>query len=243
MARIISFGDSWTIGDELLNPEIENYTHLLSNRCNVPYINYGQNGGSFKLISSYIFRNYSPQKGDFALVCIPPDIRDMGEDEEGNFISLYTLYNPKEDLLKYSDLLKKQYLYFMEVITNFKNWSPYHQLLNLFALQQFFLSHQTPILFFNNYGYINYNFGFNGKIDKSLFLSNSSLTTLLGGKDLSQYPAFLNKDGLNDKIFTGKYFEGNNTHPNPEGHKVIADTIYNHKMFQQWLMSTTNTES
>ena len=47
MGKILSFGDSWCYGFELDKPETQCYTHLLSEKINSDYINYGLNGNSF----------------------------------------------------------------------------------------------------------------------------------------------------------------------------------------------------
>lgn len=238
MARIVSFGDSWAYGAELKNPEIENYSYLLSKRTSIPYYNYGANANSLQFITTEIFQKYTPQTDDFILVCVPPDIRSLGERLDGSFMSVFTTI-PEEQT---PTLEKKQFYHFIDVISQLKSWSPYHQLLNLFSIQSYFKSLNIPYLFFTNFGYIDFTFNFQGKIDKNHLLEKS-LTTLLGGNDSNICPSRFSVDGPTPDIFTGKYFKGNNTHPNLEGHKIIADTIYNHKMFQQWLMSTTNTES
>jgi hypothetical protein len=246
MGRIVSFGDSWTYGYELPHPDKENYTFLLGEKCGLPIKNYGSNGHSLSVITSIIFQSYSPLPDDIVLVCIPPDIRWMDEDNHGLFLPLFTLYDHIDDLENFNpqDTLGKQYKFFMEVMVNFKNWAPYHQLLHLFSIQSYLKSLNLSYLFFTNYGYIDFNFNFEGKIDKTHLLSDS-LTTILNGKDSHLKPSHLNTDGPEDwrDIFVGEYFKGNDTHPNKKGHKIIADIIYNHKMFQKWLTLTTNTEN
>ena len=125
--------------------------------------------------------------------------------------------------------------YYKEVITNYKNFSSYFQLLNLYTLQNYLRDLQVNFLFFVNYGNIDYKFKFNGKIDKSNFLINKSLTNFLGGNDLTLTPSKLNTDNIEASIFKSKYFEGNLNHPNIQGHEKIADLIYNNSKFQEWL--------
>ena len=108
-------------------------------------------------------------------------------------------------------------------------------MLNLYSIQNYLSDLQVNFLFFVNYGNINYKFKFNGKIDKSNFLINKSLTNFLGGNDLTLTPSKLNTDNIETSIFKSKYFKGNLNHPNKEGHEKIADLIYNNSKFQKWL--------
>ena len=65
------------------------------------------------------------------------------------------------------------------------------------------------------------------KINKDYFLSEDSLTTLLGAEDwLENYNKHDRKDGPETENFSGKYFEGKLTHPNDLGHQQIAKMIY-----------------
>lgn len=245
MARIISFGDSWAQGSGLKNMETECYTGQLSSKCKVESINWGTGGNSFKVMASQILQFYEYEPDDIVLLCIPPDIRDMGEGSDGGFFSLNI--SDQETLDAEIDKFKvKQLKHFTEVTTQFKNWSQYHLYLNLFAVQSYFKSLNIPYIFFTNYGYIDWGFNFNAHIDRSHMLSKYSLTTLLGGKDQHQYPTYFNDhDGFRMKWLPkyNKNFIPFDSHPSKRGHKIIADTIYNHKMFQQWLMSITNTEN
>ena len=148
MSKILSFGDSWCYGSELDKPETQCYTHLLSEKVNSDYINYGWYGSSFSKITSEVFTK-KINKNDFVLVCIPPDIRFMGETKDGKFISLFL----KEEINK-SEFIQKQFDYYKEVIVNYTNWSSYFQLLNLYSLQNYLSNLQVNFLFFINYGNI-----------------------------------------------------------------------------------------
>ena len=229
MGKILSFGDSWCYGFELDKPETQCYTHLLSEKINSDYINYGLNGNSFSKITNEILTE-GINKSDFILVCIPPDIRFIGEDKNGNLIPLYS-----DDSVNSCEFIQKQMDYYKEVITDYKNFNSYFQLLNLYTLQNYLSDLQVNFLFFVNYGNIDYKFKFNGKIDKSNFLINHSLTNFLGGNDLTLTPSKLNTDNIEASIFKGKYFKGNFNHPNILGHEKIADLIYNNSKFQKWL--------
>tara|TARA_X000001382_G_C3156609_1_gene174771 strand:- start:437 stop:1129 length:693 start_codon:yes stop_codon:yes gene_type:complete len=229
MSRILSFGDSWCYGFELDKPETQCYTHLLSEKINSEYINYGLNGNSFSKITNEILTE-EIDKSDFILVCIPPDIRFIGESPDGKFISLFNTDNKNTD-----KFIQKQFDYYNEVLVKHKNWHPYFQLLNLFCIQEYLTKIGVSFLFFTNYGSIDYSFKFNGKIDKSNFLIDTSLTTFLGGKDSGIIPSSLNVDALEQSCFEGKYFEGNESHPNVKGHEKISNLIYNSSKFQQWL--------
>lgn len=245
MARIISFGDSWAEGSGLKNKKTECYTGQLSNKCNIKAINWGKGGASFKLVASQILQRYEYEPNDIVLLCIPPDIRDMGENSNGNFVSL-TIADQMALDNQTDKFVAKQLKHFTEVTAQFKNWSQYHLYLNLFAIQSYFKSLNIPYIFFTNYGYIDWNFDFNTHIDRSYMLCKHSLTTLLGGKDMYQFPSYFNdQDGFKMEWLPkpNMNFIPFDSHPSKKGHKVIADTIYNHKMFQQWLMSITNTES
>ena len=245
MARIISFGDSWAQGCGLENMKTECYTGQLSDRCNIKSINWGSGGNSFKVITSQILQHYEYEQNDIVLLCLPPDIRDMGENSNGHFIPL-TISTKQDQNDQKDKFVSQQLKYFTEIMTQFQNWSQYHLYLNLFAVQSYFKSLNIPYIFFTNYGYIDWGFNFNAHIDRSHLLSKYSLTTLLGGKDMNQFPNYYNDhDGFKMEWLPklSKNFIPFDSHPSKKGHKIIADTIYNHKMFQQWLMSTTNTEN
>ncbi len=229
MSKLLSFGDSWTEGCELNYPEKECYTRLLAEKTNTPYYNFGTGGNSFSLICNEIL-TYNISKNDFVLVCIPPDIRSIGETKDGEFISLFSTISKNPD-----KFIQKQFDYYNEVLVEHKNWHPYFQLLNLFCVQEYLIKTGSNFLFFTNYGSIDYNFEFNGKIDQSNFLIDHSLTMFLGGEDSDLIPSSLNTDNIEAKYFKTKYFEGNDSHPNAKGHEKISNLIFNSSRYQRWL--------
>lgn len=245
MARLVFFGDSWTAGAELDNPQQDRYASILGSTYKLPILDFSHNGKSFQKITTEIFRDYKYEPGDFVILCIPPDIRDLGENSNGVFTSIHSFDGIDEVGDEMELLLKKQFIHFRDVITQLKNWSPYHQHLCLYAIQSYFSSLKIPCIFFTNYGKLDKDFHFNGKIDRTNFLIQESLTTYLGGNDLTLVPSNLVTDGPTDiqSIFIGKYFEGKLCHPNELGHSRIANLITESNKFQKWLMSKTSTEN
>lgn len=243
MSKIISLGDSWAAGAELVGDEIP-YSKQLSFKTGKKLEDFGQPGNSAGIITVDIFTKANIEPDDFVLICFPPDLRWYGETEEGDFTSLYTIYE-HSDFLNLPKFKKQQFDFYMNTMLKYKNWGHYHFNLFVFSIQSYFNKIGTNYLMFHNYGVLPTTTNFKPVIDYSSFLSESSLTTLLGGKDFGIDTLNLDTDGPEDveSIFSGKYFEGKYTHPNGLGHKYIAELIYNNERFQKWLMSTTNTES
>ena len=238
MARIVSFGDSWTAGAELEEAEVA-YGQQLSELTGRELVDFGRAGNSTGKITSEILTKAHIQAEDFVLICLPPDVRWYGENDNGEFFSLHSIY-PNMDTSEIPEFVLHQHHFYMDVMLKFKNWGKYHFNLFLFSIQSYLNSIDVNYLFFHNYGKLATKSRFNPVIDYSSFLSPDSLTTLLGGEDANIDSLALHSDGpiSTRDISTGKHFFGNDCHPNHSGHKVIADLIYNNNKFQKWLKST-----
>lgn len=243
MARIVSFGDSWTAGEELTENEVS-YGHQLCDRVRIKLEDYGWAGNSTGKITTEILSRADIGKEDFVLICFPPDVRWYGETEDGDFFPLHSIYH-NMDTSNIPPFIMQQHEFYMNTMLQYKNWGKYHFNLFIYSIQSYLESIGGNYLMFHNYGKLPTDSKFNPNIDYSAFLSDRSLTTILGGQDENLDSLALHTDGpINPKdIFTGEYFFGKDCHPNHEGHKIIAELIYNNKRFQKWLTLTTNTEN
>jgi hypothetical protein len=209
---IYCFGDSWSYGSEL-NENENPFVYHLAKDLGEKFINFSSQGNSYSVIVTRIFGNVRDiNSDDTILIVIPPDIRWMDQ-QQGSFISWYY------------EADKERYMSWLGDKTEV--WFRYHASLFTYSIQSALDGIGCKYLFMHNYGgeFI-IDSRFKSLINVDNFLNiKKSLTTLLGGED--SYESWnLKSDGPeeNNKD-SGKYFEGNDTHPNELGHKRIVELI------------------
>ena len=219
---IYCFGDSWGYGAELdFDAGEKPFVELFDEQVK----NYSKSGQGLPIITQDILRNHHLiKKWETVFVVIPPDTRWYTENK-----------NHFENLTIYTDEYpNKRYMDFISDKTSF--WFMYHANLFVYTMQSIFDGIGCKYMFMHNYGgefTIHRDFKKLIKVDKFLDIKNS-LTTLLSSEDgftswksdgpqkvHPSVPLDVEKKGT----FTGKYFEGNQTHPNQLGHYRIKELI------------------
>tara|TARA_B110000503_G_scaffold96050_1_gene144514 strand:- start:292 stop:672 length:381 start_codon:yes stop_codon:yes gene_type:complete len=106
-------------------------------------------------------------------------------------------------------------------------WFIYHHNLFIYTIITMVTQKTKNLILAHNYGKLVIHEWFSDKIDKQYFLSENSLTALLGSTEwLGNYSKHDRKDGPETEHFSGIYFEGKLTHPNDLGHRQIAKILY-----------------
>ena len=205
------FGDSWAEGAELTNEE-KPFAHYLSTLLHSEYQNLGESGTSLGHILQKIITTVDNlDENDTVVVIIPPDIRWYTIDNQYSFKSL-SIGNPQYARL--ADTLSVE-------------WFIYHHNLFIYTIISMITQKTKNLVLAHNYGKLVIHEWFDNKIDRQYFLSENSLTVLLGSDEwLYNYTKHNRKDGPGPEQFFGKYFEGKFNHPNDLGHLQIAMIIY-----------------
>ena len=217
---IYCFGDSWGAGAELKKGE-KPFVELFDEQAK----NFSVPGEGLPMITQRILEwHHVIKKWETVFVVIPPDTRWYTENK--NVFENLTIYTDEYPNKKYMDFISDK--------TSF--WFMYHANLFVYTIQSIFDGIGCKYMFMHNYGgefTIHRNFKKLIKVDKFLDIKNS-LTTLLSSEDgftswksdgpqkvHPSVPLDVEKKGT----FTGKYFEGNQTHPNQLGHYRIKELI------------------
>ena len=158
------FGDSWAEGAELTDSE-KPFAPYLAELLNTSYLNLGMCGASLgHILQTIIARVDQLQEDDTVVVIIPPDIRWYSIHENYSFNSL--LIGMKE----YDDTLSIE-------------WYIYHHNLFIYTIISMVTQKTKNLVLAHNYGKLIIHEWFTNKINKDYFLSEDSLTTLLGAED------------------------------------------------------------
>lgn len=205
--KIMTFGDSWAAGYGLKKDE-KNFTDFLAQFLRCKSKNFGVSSSSLGHILHDFTKNiHTARENDLVIVIIPPDVRWYTESGRGNFTSLL--------------IDNREYQTFVKDKTNY--WFRYHHSLFIYSIHSICSGLGLDHILAHNYGTIDLIKPFDSIIPNNIFLNRyKSLTSLLGAKDYNNYD--LNYDGPPDYLI-GKNFISNDTHPNQEGHKIIAELL------------------
>lgn len=216
MDKLICFGDSWAAGAELDLQTQRPFINWLADLLATPCVNYSKQGSSLGIILHTLVSKITEiNKNDTVIVIVPPDTRWYDENREQGF---YSLMNWQRD--DYFKFLNNKTL----------EWFKYHHAVFIYTIQNILNDIGCKYIMAHNYGQIDEYVQFNLNINFDRFLSHSSLVELLSPTtaEWKSYPTHLplrlqfNEDGPTSRIFSGKYFEGCETHPNELGHKYLA---------------------
>lgn len=216
--RILCFGDSWAAGAEL-KPYEQPFVHWMAQTLSVPYFNFGVQGHSLGMIlHTIVDRLQDIDRNSVVIVIIPPDTRWYDQNQEQGF---YSVQNYQRD--DYFRFLNRKTL----------EWFRYHHALFIYTAQKIFADIGCQYLMAHNYGQLNEYDKYQLPIDFARFLSTQSLTDLLSDQPVGwkSYPEHLpewhryDQDGPGPAVFSGRYFEGCDTHPNELGHRYIAELL------------------
>jgi hypothetical protein len=205
------FGDSWAEGAELNDSE-KPFAFYLAELLNSECQNLGESGMSLgHILQTVITTVDNLTENDTVVVIIPPDIRWYNIDNQYSFKSLSI---GKPEYARLADTLSVE-------------WFIYHHNLFIYTIISMITQKTKNLVLAHNYGQFVIHEWFNNKIDRQYFLSENSLTALLGSDEwLRNYSKHDRKDGPGPEQFFGKYFEGKLTHPNDLGHQQIAKILY-----------------
>ena len=208
--KVYTFGDSWGAGAELKPKEIT-FGKIIADKLNVEHDNLAVEGSSLGVILFTLLQNNNLiTDDDIVLIVVPPDVRWYGMNVNHEF------YPVLLDTDEWKRMLHDKPI----------DWFIQHHNLFIYSIQSVLNSKGCKYIMMHNYGELCIKPEFQTLIDNNVFLSNKSLTSLLSSSDWNNYT--LDSDGPNIK-FTGKYFAGNFSHPNQDGHYRIAELI-NEKM-------------
>lgn len=217
--KVFSFGDSWAFGSEL-NPNDQRYGDVLAKKYNAEHLNMGAPGASLGQLL-YDFLKYATDypfaKDDIVTFIIPPDIRwyNIGPRHGDGPVMCYTTFVGEDE---WNDFAKGKDI----------GWFLYHHNLFIFSIIEVLKKHVDKFLLAHNYGKLEILPQFKNLISfEDVFLSKDSLANMLSFFDsdgYDNYDALMTQDGPG--FFRGKYFEGNDTHPNALGHEKIAELFY-----------------
>lgn len=200
--NIFCFGDSWGYGSEL-NPGEKNFCEVMSEKFNIPLKNYSEPNMSLGLITRLLSLKINEiTDKDLVLVVIPPDARWYTEWKTLNFEDI-SFFKDKSD-----------------------DWFYYHQQLFIFSICELLNKVGCKYLLMHNYGeypLIDRGYIFS-KFSNEKFLDTRSLTELLTNNSSTELSP-IKVEKYQGIIFSGPYF--NESHPNQEGHKKIAEFIIN----------------
>lgn len=213
---VFCFGDSWAYGSELGRKE-KPFAYWYGKETERRVFNFSEPGNSIGVILKRIEEHLPRIKEtDTVLVIIPPDVRWYSQQPGKGFYSIGFGLNEKE------------YLRFLGKKTSV--WFEYHSLLFIYTIQNLLKSKGCKFLLAHNYGHLPSFDKFNFPIDDEIFLSKNSLTHILSNNAVEDKWKNFEEVGINDgptpEMFSGKYFEGNETHPNELGHKKIAEMFF-----------------
>lgn len=211
--NLFVFGDSWGHGSELDLPKEKPFGHWLKLLLNCQHFeNASQPGASLGLVVQRLvgyLKNISDK--DLVVIVVPPDVRWYDQSSSQGWFPLY-LEDPR-----YATFLQDKTV----------EWFEYHHALFLYTAQRILEDIGCDYVLTHNYGKMPDldSYGLKNQTDR--FLSNHSLTTLLSGKDIPWNVYQFESDEPPLEVFSGRYFEGKICHPNEEGHKIIAELIFN----------------
>ena len=211
--NILCFGDSWAYGAELKDNE-KPFVHWVSTSLGLPYRNLGVSGNSLGVIVHDIVENiHLIKEKDIVFVIIPPDSRWYDQNEDG----FYPLYVNDDD--------SRQWIREKTV-----EWFTYHHSVFIYLIQKILNDINCRYILAHNYGELPKKYDL--KIDRSKFLSEKSLLSLLNNENITwnnYSDDLLENNSPGDLHCRGKFFEGCFNHPNELGHKAIAKMLL-HKL-------------
>jgi len=144
--RLITFGDSFTYGQELTNPEESSWPKLVANHLNVELKNTAFPGNSNDRMMEQVLQE-SYTFFDFAIVCFSARTRFYFEDDKGWFT---TIHEMNVENLERAKLTKQLFL-----IAN-EEWLYRRWLTQVIYIQEFLKSRNVKYLFANAFSKENY---------------------------------------------------------------------------------------
>ena len=197
--RLITFGDSYTHGDELKNLNVSSWPALFAKHFNIDLINFGKSALSNDIILENIL-DQTYTKNDLVIVCFSIIDRFGFEDNDGWFTTIPGYLDGVRGIISKSLLA-----------TMNPNWVYKRWLNQIIYLQNYFSNNNINYLFcIANHNYVDHNY-YN---EKYKHLSNAVNTTyFLGWPNLSF-----------DKL-TKHLPQGANGHPLEEGHALFSQFL------------------
>lgn len=139
--RLITFGDSFTYGQELQNPKKDCWPQLVANFLEVPLTNNAFPGNSNdKILEQVLFDTYSFR--DFVIICFSSISRFYFEDHDGWYT---TILNIKQDTDVRNEIISKL------LGSTKEKWLFKRFLTQAIYLQEFLESRQVNYLFVNGF--------------------------------------------------------------------------------------------
>lgn len=204
------FGDSWGYGAEL-NPGEKPFAHALAIRLNQDYTNLSRQGSSLGEITDKVLATtVNITEDDYVVVIVPPDTR------------WYRVHDGfKVQTIKILDERKHK-----ELVMSYNiPWFIYHHNLFIYTIISAIVGKTKKLILAHNYGHLVIINTFKHLIDMNYFLSEDSLTKILSGHEWEHNYITAEMNGPH-VIHPNKYFDGDNVHPNQQGHLEIARLLH-----------------
>lgn len=135
--RLIAFGDSYTYGDELINPQESSWPALFSKKCNIDLLNLGCSAFSNDLILEKVL-DQSYTKNDLVIVCFSIINRFGFQDNDGWFTTIPGSINSIRESVTKSLLatidLDWTYKRWLNQIIYLQNYLAYNKINYLFCI-------------------------------------------------------------------------------------------------------------
>lgn len=221
--KVFCYGDSWAYGSELEQPQIVEhpFVHWFSQKLDLPYINYGQEGASLGIVLNKLSQTIDNiSKDSIVLIIVPPDTRWYDENEQQGFYTLTSSSN--------SSKMKNEYI--LSLNNKTIEWFIYHHMLFIYSIQKLLNDRGCYYIMAHNYGQLPNSDRYHFPIDYDRFLDkDSDITNMLTSKTANWKSYNFESDGPTHDhgSWYGEYFEGKQCHPNEAGHQKIAELLYN----------------
>lgn len=201
LQRLITFGDSFTYGDELKNPKESCWPSILANKLQVPLENKAIIGNSNDYIMSQILKEHYTFF-DFVIVCFSSVTRLHFEDQAGEFKTIEPIedlsYSRNNIIKNLNATLSEEWLY--------RRWIE-----QAIYIQSFLHSRNVKYFFCSGFG--------NEDFQKYDTKQNRKLTELINQK------CFIGWPNKSFNSMTHDYPRGLFRHPLEESHEIFADII------------------
>jgi len=210
------FGDSWVYGSELQNPDTECFTKLVSDEFGAECINLGEEGSSIDY-SVYQFmqiKNSINEQDNVFFFLTERSRTYIGNNHiiagHGAWMDTPGNAHPNNwKWYKYFDCDEQQQWSLDRNLLLLTSTCPNARFANIFSINTSSFVEPSKWLLPSNQCIAQYVLPYVNK-----------------GFNLNDHPELTNEEWEAQKVFVDRYFEGGNaSHPNKEGHQVIAEEI------------------
>lgn len=214
MKTLWGFGDSWGIGWGI--DPAGCYTQLVGNQLELPVKNLSIEGASMgHILYTFLDASVKFKPSDLVLVTLPPDTRGY-RIYPGHALSIFSTEPGGE--------ISPEYVSMLEHIDYSAAWFEWHHSIFQNTIISQCQEKQVTLLMQHNYGELRIIDPLRQTCKPEYYVDqNASMAEWLGGLPWDGYT--LTTCGPNTNVMTTDLFLDNDTHPNEQGHKIIAHRI------------------